>query len=78
VIVQNLQSGGPTLVNSCLITNDVKRLIDFYRQFSVFAMVTSRIHVLILVPVFFVLLKERALRRRTLGVSAENDGLRNA
>jgi len=29
-------------------------------------MITSTIHVLILVPVFFVLMKERALRRRTL------------
>jgi Cu(I)/Ag(I) efflux system membrane protein CusA/SilA len=29
-------------------------------------MVTSTIHVLILAPVFFVLLKERALRRGTL------------
>jgi len=29
-------------------------------------MITSTIHVLILVPVFFVLLKERALRRGTL------------
>jgi hypothetical protein len=29
-------------------------------------MITSTIHVLILVPVFFVLMKERALRRGTL------------
>ncbi len=29
-------------------------------------MITSAIHVLILVPVFFVLMKERALRRGTL------------
>lgn len=29
-------------------------------------MITSTIHVLILVPVFFVMLKERALRRGTL------------
>jgi Cu(I)/Ag(I) efflux system membrane protein CusA/SilA len=32
-------------------------------------MITSTIHVLILVPVFFALMKERALRRGTLGVS---------
>jgi Cu(I)/Ag(I) efflux system membrane protein CusA/SilA len=29
-------------------------------------MITSTIHVLILVPVFFVLMKERALKRGTL------------
>jgi Cu(I)/Ag(I) efflux system membrane protein CusA/SilA len=29
-------------------------------------MITSTVHVLILVPVFFVLMKERALRRGTL------------
>jgi Cu(I)/Ag(I) efflux system membrane protein CusA/SilA len=34
-------------------------------------MVTSTIHVLILVPVFFVLLKERALRRGTLKRNGE-------
>jgi Cu(I)/Ag(I) efflux system membrane protein CusA/SilA len=34
-------------------------------------MITSTIHVLILVPVFFALMKERALRRGTLGVSKE-------
>jgi copper/silver efflux system protein len=34
-------------------------------------MITSTIHVLILVPVFFVLLKERALRRGTLTRSSE-------
>ena len=34
-------------------------------------MITSTIHVLILVPVFFALMKERALRRGTLGVSEE-------
>jgi copper/silver efflux system protein len=28
-------------------------------------MITSTIHVLILVPVFFVMIKERALRRQT-------------
>jgi Cu(I)/Ag(I) efflux system membrane protein CusA/SilA len=38
-------------------------------------MITSTIHVLILVPVFFALMKERALRRGTLrpsGVDAES------
>jgi hypothetical protein len=34
-------------------------------------MITSTIHVLILVPVFFALMKERALRRGTLVVSEE-------
>jgi len=34
-------------------------------------MITSTIHVLILVPVFFALMKERALRRGTLGTSEE-------
>ena len=34
-------------------------------------MITSTIHVLILVPVFFALMKERALRRGTLGDMAE-------
>ncbi len=29
-------------------------------------MITSTVHVLILVPVFFALMKERALRRQTL------------
>ena len=33
-------------------------------------MVTSTIHVLILVPVFFAIMKERALRRGTLQASA--------
>ena len=37
-------------------------------------MITSTIHVLILVPVFFVLMKERALRRKTLtGDKPQND-----
>ncbi|HST80094.1 MAG TPA: CusA/CzcA family heavy metal efflux RND transporter, partial [Verrucomicrobiae bacterium] len=37
-------------------------------------MITSTIHVLILVPVFFVLIKERALRRGTLiGSESQND-----
>jgi Cu(I)/Ag(I) efflux system membrane protein CusA/SilA len=36
-------------------------------------MITSTIHVLILVPVFFVLMKERALRRGTLRPEASND-----
>ena len=36
-------------------------------------MITSTIHVLILVPVFFVLMKERALRRGTLRTEATND-----
>lgn len=35
-------------------------------------MVTSTIHVLILVPVFFAMMKERALRRGTLRASQEN------
>jgi Cu(I)/Ag(I) efflux system membrane protein CusA/SilA len=38
-------------------------------------MITSTVHVLILVPVFFVLMKERALRRGTLrpsGTELEN------
>jgi len=34
-------------------------------------MITSTIHVLILVPVFFVLMKERALRRGTLRRSGQ-------
>lgn len=37
-------------------------------------MITSTIHVLILVPLFFVLLKERALRRGTLGPEQSEDG----
>src|ERR1700694_5068725 len=37
-------------------------------------MITSTIHVLILVPVFFALMKERALRRGTLGTSEEFAG----
>jgi Cu(I)/Ag(I) efflux system membrane protein CusA/SilA len=37
-------------------------------------MITSTIHVLILVPVFFALMKERALRRGTLGMSEEFAG----
>ncbi len=36
-------------------------------------MITSTIHVLILVPVFFVLMKQRALRRGTLRSSAEQE-----
>ena len=36
-------------------------------------MITSTIHVLILVPVFFVLMKERALRRGALRRQAENE-----
>jgi Cu(I)/Ag(I) efflux system membrane protein CusA/SilA len=36
-------------------------------------MITSTIHVLILVPVFFVLMKERALRRGTLRRQAESE-----
>jgi Cu(I)/Ag(I) efflux system membrane protein CusA/SilA len=36
-------------------------------------MITSTIHVLILVPVFFVLMKERALRRGTLNRQERND-----
>jgi Cu(I)/Ag(I) efflux system membrane protein CusA/SilA len=35
-------------------------------------MITSTIHVLILVPVFFALMKERALRRGTLRVQGES------
>jgi Cu(I)/Ag(I) efflux system membrane protein CusA/SilA len=37
-------------------------------------MITSTIHVLILVPVFFVLMKERALRRGTLRPEPRTDG----
>ncbi|MFZ1976280.1 MAG: CusA/CzcA family heavy metal efflux RND transporter [Candidatus Acidiferrales bacterium] len=40
-------------------------------------MITSTIHVLILVPVFFALMKERALRRGTLGASQRVAGERN-
>ena len=40
-------------------------------------MITSIIHVLILVPVFFAQMKERALRRGTLGVSEEFAGSKN-
>jgi Cu(I)/Ag(I) efflux system membrane protein CusA/SilA len=36
-------------------------------------MITSTIHVLILVPVFFVMLKTRALRRRSLRSAGEGD-----
>jgi len=36
-------------------------------------MITSTIHVLILVPVFFVLMKEAALRRGTLRHSSETE-----
>ena len=36
-------------------------------------MITSTIHVLILVPVFFVLMKERALRRGTLRPETSNE-----
>ncbi len=35
-------------------------------------MITSTIHVLTLVPVFFALMKERALRRGTLRLQADN------
>jgi len=35
-------------------------------------MITSTIHVLILVPVFFALMKERALRRGTLRSQTDN------
>ena len=38
-------------------------------------MVTSTIHVLILVPVFFALMKERALRRGTLRTNSQGRGL---
>jgi Cu(I)/Ag(I) efflux system membrane protein CusA/SilA len=34
------------------------------------SMITSKIHVLILVPFFFVFMKERALRAGTLGIKA--------
>ena len=36
-------------------------------------MMTSTIHVLILVPVFFAMMKERALRRGTLRASQASD-----
>jgi copper/silver efflux system protein len=38
-------------------------------------MITSTIHVLILVPVFFVLMKERALRRGTLHLQPATKGV---
>jgi Cu(I)/Ag(I) efflux system membrane protein CusA/SilA len=38
-------------------------------------MITSTIHVLILVPVFFVMMKERALRKGKFGPSQELDQL---
>ena len=40
-------------------------------------MITSTIHVLILVPVFFALMKERALRKGTLGASEDVTGTRS-
>jgi Cu(I)/Ag(I) efflux system membrane protein CusA/SilA len=36
-------------------------------------MITSTIHVLILVPVFFVMMKERALRKGTLQPATQTD-----
>lgn len=36
-------------------------------------MITSTIHVLILVPVFFVMMKERALKHGTLGFGSDAD-----
>jgi Cu(I)/Ag(I) efflux system membrane protein CusA/SilA len=36
-------------------------------------MITSTVHVLILVPVFFVMMKQRALRNGTLQASAYSD-----
>jgi Cu(I)/Ag(I) efflux system membrane protein CusA/SilA len=38
-------------------------------------MITSTIHVLILVPVFFVMMKERALRNGTLHPRTETDSV---
>jgi Cu(I)/Ag(I) efflux system membrane protein CusA/SilA len=38
-------------------------------------MITSTIHVLILVPVFFALMKERALRRGTLPSEGRQPGI---
>jgi Cu(I)/Ag(I) efflux system membrane protein CusA/SilA len=38
-------------------------------------MITSTIHVLILVPVFFVMMKERALKRGTLTVHGAADSI---
>jgi Cu(I)/Ag(I) efflux system membrane protein CusA/SilA len=40
-------------------------------------MITSTIHVLILVPVFFALMKERALKHGTLKVSHEREPKEN-
>jgi copper/silver efflux system protein len=40
-------------------------------------MITSTIHVLILVPVFFVMMKERALRRGNLHARNQDSGIRN-
>jgi Cu(I)/Ag(I) efflux system membrane protein CusA/SilA len=39
-------------------------------------MITSTIHVLILVPVFFVMMKERALRKGQLHTQDQNSGVR--
>ena len=41
-------------------------------------MITSTVHVLILVPVFFVMMKQRALRNGTLQASADSDEDRHA
>jgi hypothetical protein len=41
-------------------------------------MITSTIHVLILVPVFFVLMKELALRGARCGRSQRSEGIRHA
>jgi len=38
-------------------------------------MITSTIHVLILVPVFFVMMKERALRKGHLGARNQDSGV---
>jgi Cu(I)/Ag(I) efflux system membrane protein CusA/SilA len=38
-------------------------------------MITSTIHVLILVPVFFVMMKERALKRGTLTAHSTADSI---
>ena len=41
-------------------------------------MITSTIHVLILVPVFFVMMKQRALRKGVLRLQEESEELESA
>ena len=62
-----LASLAPILAESGIVSDVMKPIAAPI----VGGMITSTIHVLILVPVFFVLLKERALRRGTLIQSQE-------